>query len=243
MPASNRIPSAPRPARPDGIRVLLVDDHEIVRIGVRTVLSRDPRFQVVGEAETASGALDQALRLKPDVVLLDLRLPDRSGVDVCRELKQRGARPSVLCLTSYADERTILAAMDAGADGYLLKEVDGLNIGDAIETIARGGSVMDPRVTRRFLSAVRDQDGGIVQLRRQLERISPQERRVMDLVANGRTNKEIAEALKLRAGTVRNYLATIFQKLGVARRAEAVALWIRANEGSDRRDDDPRNPI
>lgn len=210
------------------IRVLVVDDHHIVRVGLRTVLAEDSRLKVVGEAATAASALAEAQRLQPTVVLLDLRLPDRSGLDVCRLLKQQTPAPAVLCLTSFADDHTILAAIEAGADGYLLKEVDGPNIGDAIVTVARGDSVMDPRVTRRMLGAVREKDGGLVHLRRKLERLSPQERRVLALVAKGKTNKEVADGLGLGEGTVRNYLATVFQKLEVARRTEAVALWIRA---------------
>lgn len=213
------------------IRVLLVDDHHVVRIGLRTILAEDPRLSVVGEASTAAAALSEAGRLQPAVVLLDLRLPDQSGLEVCRLLKQRTPPPAVLCLTSVADDHTILAAIEAGADGYLLKEVDGPNIGDAIARVARGGSVMDPHVTRRILGAIRGENGGLVQLRRKLDRLSPQERRVLARVAEGMTNKEVAERLGLGEGTVRNYLATVFQKLEVARRAEAVAIWIRAQRG------------
>lgn len=210
------------------IRVLLVDDHHIVRIGLRAVLAEDLRIRVVGEASTASAALTEAVRLKPSVVLLDLRLPDRSGLEVCRQLKQHTPCPSVLCLTSFADDHTILAAIEAGADGYLLKEVDGPNIGDAIVTIARGGSVMDPQVTRRMLGVVRGNDGGLKEIRQKIARLSPQETRVLATVARGKTNKEVADILNLGEGTARNYLATVFQKLEVSRRAEAVALWVRA---------------
>lgn len=209
------------------VRVMLVDDHHIVRVGLRTVLADDSRLSVVAEAATAAAALTEMDRVKPDVVLLDLRLPDRSGLDVCRILKQRNPPPAVLCLTSFADDYTILAAIEAGADGYLLKEVDGPNIGDAIVTVATGGSVMDPRVTRHVLGVVRGNESGLAQIRRKLERLSPQERRVLASVADGKTNKEVADLLSLGEGTVRNYLASVFQKLEVARRAEAVAIWIR----------------
>ncbi|MEN9676059.1 MAG: hypothetical protein RIS76_1955 [Verrucomicrobiota bacterium] len=210
------------------IRVLLVDDHHIVRVGLRTVLAEDSRLLVVGEASTAVSALSESVRLQPDVVLLDLRLPDLPGIEVCRLLKQRTPSPAVLCLTSVADDQTILAAIEAGADGYLLKEVDGPNIGDAVVTVAKGGAAMDPRVTRQMFGVVREQDDGLVHLRRKLDRLSPQERRVLSLVAKGKTNKEVADTLTLGEGTVRNYLATVFQKLEVARRTEAVAIWIRA---------------
>lgn len=209
------------------IRVLLVDDHHIVRVGLRTVLAEDSRLLVVGEASTAVSALSESIRLQPDVVLLDLRLPDQPGIEVCRLLKQRTPSPAVICLTSLADDHTILSAIEAGADGYLLKEVDGPNIGDAVVTVANGGAAMDPRVTRQMFGAVRDKDDGLVHLRRKLDRLSPQERRVLSLVAEGKTNKEVADALTLGEGTVRNYLATVFQKLEVARRTEAVAIWIR----------------
>ncbi|MFO1458644.1 MAG: response regulator transcription factor [Verrucomicrobiota bacterium] len=221
-------PAFPESAENSPVRVLLVDDHHIVRIGLRTVLAEDTRIRVVGEASTASAALTEAVRLKPTVVLLDIRLPDRSGLEVCRQLKQHTPCPSVLCLTSFADDHTILAAIEAGADGYLLKEVDGPNIGDAIVTIARGGSVMDPRVTRRMLGVVRGNDGGLKEIRQKVARLSPQETRVLATVARGKTNKEVADILGLGEGTVRNYLATVFQKLEVSRRAEAVAIWVRA---------------
>jgi two-component system, NarL family, response regulator DevR len=227
MPSAPQSSVAPRSEPPAGVRVLLVDDHHIVRVGLRTVLGEDRRISVVGDAATASDALTQAVRLRPQVVLLDLRLPDRSGLEVCRLLKQYHPAPMVLCLTSFADDQTILAAIEAGADGYLLKEVDGPNIGDAIVTVSRGGSVMDPRVTRRMLGAVRDRNGA-GELRRKLDRLSAQERRVLAVVSQGKTNKEVAEILNLGSGTVRNYLATVFQKLEVARRAEAVALWVRS---------------
>lgn len=230
IPMPSTLAAATPTADPEeaAIRVLVVDDHHIVRVGLRTVLADDRRLAVVGEAANAESALSEVERLQPAVVLLDLRLPDRSGLEVCRLLKQRTPSPAVLCLTSFADDQTILAAFEAGADGYLLKEVDGPNIGDAIVTVARGGSVMDPRVTRQMLGAMRSRDGGQVSLRRKLERLSPQERRVLALVAEGKTNKEVADSLVLTEGTVRNYLASVFQKLEVARRAEAVALWIRA---------------
>ena len=221
-------PLSPESPGDSPIRVLLVDDHHIVRIGLRAVLAEDARIRVVGEASTASAALTEAVRLQPTVVLLDLRLPDRSGLEVCRQLKQHTPCPSVLCLTSFADDYTILAAIEAGADGYLLKEVDGPNIGDAIVTIARGGSVMDPMVTRRMLGVVRGNDGGLKEIRQKIARLSPQESRVLATVARGKTNKEVADILNLGEGTVRNYLATVFQKLEVSRRAEAVALWVRA---------------
>lgn len=221
-------PVSPEASGDSPIRVLLVDDHHIVRIGLRAVLAEDARIRVVGEASTASAALTEAVRLKPSVVLLDLRLPDRSGLEVCRQLKQHTPCPSVLCLTSFADDHTILAAIEAGADGYLLKEVDGPNIGDAIVTIARGGSVMDPQVTRRMLGVVRGNDGGLKEIRQKIARLSPQETRVLATVARGKTNKEVADILNLGEGTARNYLATVFQKLEVSRRAEAVALWVRA---------------
>jgi len=229
MPPPPQNTGAPGAEPAAGIRVLLVDDHHIVRVGLRTVLAEDRRIRVVGEAATAADALVQAGRLKPQVVLLDLRLPDRPGLEVCQQLKQQDPAPMVLCLTSYADDQTLLAAAEAGADGYLLKEVDGPNIGDAIVTVSRGGSVMDPRVTRRMLGAVRDRTG-ILELRRKLDRLSTQERRVLAVVAQGKTNKEVADILGLGPGTVRNYLATVFQKLEVARRAEAVAMWVRVEQ-------------
>ena len=214
----------PRP-EPKSIRLLLVDDHKVVRSGVKALLSATGNIEVVGEAGTVTDAVSVAARLKPDVVLMDVRLPDGSGIDACREI--RTARPGtrVLFLTSFADDDAVLATILAGAAGYLLKEIDEEALIRAIETVAAGGSILDTSVTQRVLARIKDQastpgDQKGVDL-------SPQEQKVVALVAEGQTNKEIAMALGLSDKTVRNYLSNIFQKLQVSRRSQAAALYVR----------------
>lgn len=207
------------------IRLLMVDDHEVLRLGLRTLFSEAEGFEVVGEAASMAGAVTEAARVRPDVVLMDVRLPDGSGVEACREI--RAARPDirVLFLTSYADEDAVLATILAGADGFLLKEVSSEELLRAVRTVGSGRSILDPAVTQRVLARVKaaaasSPDGKI-------DELSPQERRVLALVADGKTNKEIAAALNLSDKTVGNYLSNIFQKLHVTRRAQAAVYFTR----------------
>jgi DNA-binding NarL/FixJ family response regulator len=203
----------------------MVDDHEVLRLGLRTLFSEAEGFEVVGEAASMAGAVTEAARVRPDVVLMDVRLPDGSGVEACREI--RAARPDirVLFLTSYADEDAVLATILAGADGFLLKEVSSEELLRAVRTVGSGRSILDPAVTQRVLARVKaaaasSPDGKI-------DELSPQERRVLALVADGKTNKEIAAALNLSDKTVGNYLSNIFQKLHVTRRAQAAVYFTR----------------
>jgi two-component system response regulator DevR len=207
------------------IRLLLVDDHKVVRSGVKALLSATGSIEVVGEAGTVADAVSVAARLKPDLVLMDVRLPDGSGIDACREI--RAARPGtrVLFLTSFADDDAVLATILAGAAGYLLKEIDEEALIRAIETVAAGGSILDPSVTQRVLSRIKDQPSAGEEQKG--VDLSPQEQKVVALVAEGQTNKEIAVALGLSDKTVRNYLSNIFQKLQVSRRSQAAALYVR----------------
>jgi DNA-binding NarL/FixJ family response regulator len=208
------------------IRLLLVDDHEVVRVGLRTLFGSTETIQVVGEAGTGDAAVKAAVRLKPDVVLMDLRLPDKSGVEACREIRAACADTRVLFLTSYSDDDAVLAAVFGGASGYLLKEIGGKSLIHAVEAVASGHSILDPAVMRRVINSMKsivevadkDKDKGNI--------LSPQERRVMALVAEGKTNKEIATALHLSDKTVKNYLSNIFQKLQVSRRAQAAATFL-----------------
>jgi DNA-binding NarL/FixJ family response regulator len=200
------------------VRVFLVDDHKVVRIGLRTLLSDSPMVRVIGEAGTLQEALTDCGRLKPDVVLMDIRLPDGTGVDGTRRLKALSPATRVLILTSYADDETILRAIEAGADGYLLKEVDDLNLADAVIHVARGGVMLDPFVARRILNQQRAGSPA------KKPALSAQEQRLLELVAAGSTNKEIAETLQLGEHTVRNYLSRLYQKMHVANRAQAVAV-------------------
>lgn len=212
------------------IRLLLVDDHEMVRIGLRTLLGKVKTIQVVGEAGTAADALTEAVRLKPDVVLMDLRLPDGSGIDACREIRAACAATKVLFLTSYSEEDVVLASVVAGASGYLLKEIGGEALIRAIESVAAGQSILDPAVTQRVLARMQSLTTQAAKVKKkeeeEEEQLSRQEQRVLALVAEGKTNKEIAAALDLSDKTVKNYLCNIFQKLRVSRRAQAAAKFV-----------------
>ncbi len=207
------------------IRLLLVDDHEVVRVGLRTVLLQHPELVVVGEASTMDQAVLDATRLKPDVILMDVRLPDGSGVDACRDILAAHPCTRVIFLTSYADDDSVLAAVLAGAHGYVLKEIDSSALLRAIHLVAEGQSILDPTVTERALRWLRGLGQG-PQLPG-IEHLSTQEERVLALVAEGKTNKEIAVALGLSDKTVKNYLANVFQKLRITRRAQAAAFFVK----------------
>ena len=199
------------------VRVLLVDDHRVVRVGIRTLLSDCPAVGVVAEAGTGREALAETANSRPDVVLMDIRLPDGSGIEATRRIKEISPTTRVLVLTSYVDDATVLSAIEAGADGYLLKEADGPDLAEAVVHVARGGAMLDPFVARRVLDQRRaEKNSGQAPL-------TAQEQRLLELVSQGRTNKEIAGDLGLGEGTVRNYLSQLYQRLRVANRAQAVA--------------------
>lgn len=206
------------------IRVLIVDDHPVVRAGLRVIAEVDAAILVVGEAGNATEAMTAAHQLGPDVLLLDIRLPDRSGLEVCRELKANGG-PRVLFLTSFADNPLVLAAMQAGGDGYLLKDNEPRDIVAAIRTVMKGGAVFDPVVVRAAAQELRTHARTGKPDR--LDELSSQEQRVLAEVAAGKTDKEIAEALNLQPKTVRNYLDRVFEKLGVNTRTQAALIFDR----------------
>jgi len=210
------------------IRVLLVDDHEVVRVGLRTVLNQEHNLIVAGEAVTAAEAIRQAQKLKPDVILMDIRLPDGSGIDACREILAARPDTRVIFLTSYSDDDSVLAAVLAGAHGYLLKEIDSAAMIQALDTVGAGRSILDPAVTARALRWVRSLREGD-QIPR-TDQLSTQEGRVLALVAEGKTNKEIGAALELSDKTVKNYLANVFQKLRITRRAQAAAFFLKRRQ-------------
>lgn len=207
------------------IRLLLVDDHEVLRLGLRTLFTESGGFEVVGEAGTMADAIADAAKLKPDVVLMDVRLPDGSGVQACREI--RAARPDtrVLFLTSYADDDAVLDTILAGAYGFFLKGVSGEELICAARTVAGGRSILDPAVTKRVLDRVKGLPGSGASDTQ--DALSVQEERVLSHVAEGKTNKEIAASLQLSDKTVGHYLENIFQKLHVTRRSQAAVYFTK----------------
>jgi DNA-binding NarL/FixJ family response regulator len=210
------------------IRLLLVDDHEVVRLGLRTLFERTGRIQVVGEAGTLADAVTKAADLKPDLVLLDIRLPDGSGVEACREIRANRPATRVLFLTSFADEQAVMAAIVGGAGGYVLKEIGGESLIQAIEAVADGQSILDPAITRPILARMQALSKPAAQ--HEGDPLSPQEQKVLALVAEGKTNKEIAAVLHLSDKTVKNYLSHIFQKLQISRRSQAAAYFVKRSQ-------------
>jgi two-component system response regulator DevR len=221
---SVQVPQTP-PARPP-IQILLVDDHLVTRMGLRTLLGGYPQVRVVGEAGSVGTALLEAQRLRPDLILLDVRLPDGNGFEACRQLERLGIEARVLILTSYGDDETVFESIAAGADGYMLKDIDPPGLIHAIETVAAGQSILDPAVTRLVLSRVRLREPEL-QPDARLNALSAQERRVLALVAQGKTNKEIAAEMKLSDKTVKNYLSNTLDKLKVSRRSQAAAYFVQ----------------
>lgn len=215
------------------IRVLIVDDHEVVRMGLRSLLERREGISVCGEGGSAEEAIRMARDLRPDVVVLDVRLPDASGVEACREIRSERPDTRVIMLTSYSDDEALFASIMAGASGYLLKHVRGRDLADAIRTVHRGGSLLDPVVTQRVLERVRGRNHGSEEEER-LSSLTPVERRILGLVADGKTNKEIAEVLHLSDKTIKHYVSNMLSKLQVSRRSEAAAVLGRL-EAKDRR--------
>jgi two-component system response regulator DevR len=200
-------------------RVLLCDDHEVVREGLRGLITRQDAMTVVGEAGTVAEAVEAAARTKPDVVIMDVRLPDGSGVEACRSIREARPETKVIMLTSYADDDALFASIIAGASGYLLKQTRGQAVVDAVRTVAAGRSLLDPDVTGKVLERVRQsraEDPAIASL-------TDQERKVLEGLAEGHTNREIGEKLFLSEKTVKNYVSRILDKLGLSRRAEAAA--------------------
>lgn len=205
------------------LRLLIVDDHEVVRIGLEAVLNLTPGMKVIGRASGKEEAIKFAARHKPDVVLLDIRLPDGSGVDAARDILT--ARPStkVLFLTSFADDHTVVEAILSGAQGYVLKDIASDGLVRAIKTVAAGQALIDPRLTHHTLHWLKHVYTTPGQSKRPL--LSPQEQRLLPLVAQGLTNKEIAEQLQLSEKTVKNYLANIYSKLQIGRRSQVAAFY------------------
>src|SRR5688500_4019315 len=205
---------------------MLVDDHEVVRQGLRALLESEEDIEVVAEADSGTKAVEVARSYKPDVIVMDVRMPDGSGVEACREIRDSDPDIQVIMLTSFSDDEALFNSIMAGAAGFVLKQIRGRDLVDAIRTVGAGQSLLDPGVTKRVLERLRkskfdDKDP-------KLSRLSPQEERILDLIGEGLTNREIAEQINLSDKTVKNYVSTILQKLEVARRAEAASYVARA---------------
>jgi len=207
----------------DGVRVFLLDDHEIVRRGVKDLLEAEADLEVVGEAGTADEALARIPPTRPDVAVLDVRLPDGDGVQVCREIRSRHPEVQCLMLTSFADDEALIQAIMSGASGYVLKQIKGADIVEAVRVVSKGQSLLDPSVTARVLERLRkgSEDDEL------LARLSPQERNILRLIADGLTNRQIAERVHLAEKTVKNYVSNMLAKLGMERRTQAAVYAAR----------------
>jgi len=209
--------SEPRP-----LRLLVVDDHEVVRQGLVALIDRREKFQVVAEAGSVEEALEAARRFQPDLVIMDVRLPDGSGIEACREIRAELPATRVVMLTSYPDEEAVLSAIIAGASGYLLKQIRARDLVNALEAVGRGESLLDSAVTEKVLERVRRIASGTYT--DELAQLTAQEQKILQLVAEGKTNKEIASEVFLSDKTVKNYVSSILSKLNLQRRAQAAAF-------------------
>lgn len=208
-------------------RVLLVDDHEVVRLGLKSLLDHYPQFDVVGEAASGREALEKTGLLRPDIVVMDIRLPGTSGIEACEEIITRYPATRVIMLTSYAEDEMLFSAIRAGASGYILKQIGAEDLVRALESVGRGEALLDPAVTQRVFQevrkAVKEEEASA------FAHLSQQEKHVLLLVSEGKTNREIAGVLFLGEGTVRNYVSSILSKLSVNNRAEAAAYAVEHN--------------
>jgi two-component system, NarL family, response regulator DevR len=203
------------------VSVLLVDDHEVVRMGLRTLLEKRENLAIVGEAGSVAEAVSAARHSRPDVIVMDIRLPDGNGVEACREIRGDLPDTKVIMLTSYADDEAVYGSIMAGASGYLLKQTRGQNLAEAIERVARGESLLDPSVTEKVLARMRALASGEGD---ELAALSTQEKKILGGIAEGKTNKEIAGEVFLSDKTVKNYVSSILSKLNLRRRSEAAAF-------------------
>ena len=212
------------------VRVFLLDDHEVVRRGVKDLLEQSGEIEVVGEAGTAEEGLARIPPTRPDVAVIDMRLPDGNGVEVCREIRSRDASINCLILTSFSDDEALFDAIMAGAAGYLLKQIKGTDLVDAVKRVAAGQSLLDPEVTARVLERLRTPPAED----ERLARLSEQERKILDLIAEGLTNRQIAERMFLAEKTVKNYVSNLLAKLGMERRTEAAVFAARLHDEKNR---------
>jgi DNA-binding NarL/FixJ family response regulator len=211
------------------VRIFLLDDHEVVRRGLRELLEAEDDLEVVGEAGTAEEAVSRIPATKPDVAVLDVRLPDGDGVEVCREIRSRHPEVNCLMLTSFADDEALFSSIMAGAAGYVLKQVKGTDLVDAVRRVGAGESLLDPAVTRRVLERLRTKPEDD-----ELSGLTDQEKRILDLIGEGLTNRQIGERMYLAEKTVKNYVSNLLAKLGMSRRTEAAAFAARLAERKSR---------
>jgi DNA-binding NarL/FixJ family response regulator len=212
-----------------GIKVFLLDDHEIVRRGVRDMLEAEPDITVVGEAGTASSAVARIPALRPDVAVLDVRLPDGDGVSVCREIRSRMPEVACLMLTSFGDDEALFDAIMAGAAGYVLKQIRGTDLVGAVRTVAAGESMLDPEAASRVMARMREQASKADPL----AGLTNQERKILELIGAGLTNRQIGEHMFLAEKTVKNYVSGLFAKLGMERRTQAAAFASRVFDNDE----------
>jgi DNA-binding NarL/FixJ family response regulator len=211
------------------IKVFLLDDHEIVRRGVRELLEAENDISVVGEAGTAESALARIPALRPDVAVLDVRLPDGDGVSVCRDIRSLVPEVACLMLTSFGDDEALFDAIMAGASGYVLKQIRGIDLVGAVRTVASGASLLDPEAASRVMRRLRDQAAQADPL----AGLTPQERRILELIGQGLTNRQIGERMYLAEKTVKNYVSALFAKLGMERRTQAAAYAARLRNANE----------
>jgi DNA-binding NarL/FixJ family response regulator len=214
------------------VRLLLIDDHEVLRLGLRTLFDTAGGFLVVGEAGTVAEGIAQARAQRPDVAIVDLRLPDGSGVEACREIRSERPETRVVVLTSYSDEDAVISSIVSGAAGYLLKQTPPPQLVEAVRTVALGGSLLDPAVTGVVLDRLKRTSAGGAEDPLVVAGLSPQERNILPLIAEGKTNREIAEVLVLSERTIKTYVSNILQKLQLSRRSEAAAFSARQRRPS-----------
>jgi two-component system, NarL family, response regulator DevR len=209
------------------LKIMLVDDHEVVRQGLRSLIELEEDLEVVAEASSGRRAVDTARTSSPDVVVMDIRMPDGDGIAACREIRDMNSEIQVIMLTSFSDDEALLNSIMAGAAGFVLKQIRGRDVIEAIRLVGSGGSLLDPGAARRVLERLRK--AKLEEKDPKLARLSPQEERILDMVAEGATNREIAERIKLSDKTVKNYVSTILHKLEVARRSEAASYISRVH--------------
>jgi len=210
----------------DIIHVLLADDHDIVRTGLKAALRAHPEFNVIGEARDGQEAVREARRLKPDLVVLDVRMPRLNGIEACRDIRSALPETNVLMLTSYADESAVMAAIVAGASGFMLKEVQTQELLDAMRTVGRGGKILDPTSSAAVIEQIR-RGNVLTEEDRMAQQLTERELRILDLISDGMTNREIGEELFLSEKTVKHHVSDILSKLGLTRRVEAAGFAIR----------------